>query len=162
MYIFVTINTNYFISEDICRHIHFFFLLLFEYSCLHFPTTKTYSFLYYQSQHCILGQFASFSLIVFYWLCYYYCLNFPPLPPFIQYHPLPQAIPTPLFIFMGHACKFFGYSISYTVLYIPWLFRSYLFVLLNPLTSLPILPHTSPIWQSSKHSVSVLLVSLVF
>ena len=40
--------------------------------------------------------------------------------------PLPPAPPTSsgnpphhsLFTFMGHACKFFGYSISYTVLYI--------------------------------------------
>ena len=42
-----------------------------------------------------------------------------PLPPSIQHLPLPQAIPTPLFMSMGHAYKFFGYSISYTVLYIP-------------------------------------------
>ena len=78
-------------------------------------------------------------------------LIFPPLPPFIQYHPLPQAIPTPLFIFMGHACKFFGYSISYTVLYIPWLFCNYLFVLLNPLTSYPF-PHT-PLLSSNHQNV---------
>ena len=30
-----------------------------------------------------------------------------------------QAIPPPLFMSMGHAYMFFGYSISYTVLYIP-------------------------------------------
>ena len=42
-----------------------------------------------------------------------------PLPPSIQHLPLPQAIPTPLFMSMGHAYKFFGYCISYTVLYIP-------------------------------------------
>ena len=43
----------------------------------------------------------------------------PPLPPSTQHSPLPQAIPTPLFMSVGRACKFFGYSISYTVLYIP-------------------------------------------
>ena len=32
---------------------------------------------------------------------------------------LPQAIPKPLFVSMGHAYKFFGYSVSYTVLHIP-------------------------------------------
>ena len=32
---------------------------------------------------------------------------------------LPQAVPSPLFMFMGHAYKCFGYSIVYTVLYIP-------------------------------------------
>ena len=46
-------------------------------------------------------------------------LNFPPLPLSTQHPPLPQAIPTPLFMSMGHVCKFHGYSISYTVLYIP-------------------------------------------
>ena len=40
-------------------------------------------------------------------------LSFPQRP-----HPLKQ-IPIPLFIFLGHVYKFFGYSISYTVLYIP-------------------------------------------
>ena len=44
---------------------------------------------------------------------------FPLLPPSTQPPPLPQAIPIPLFMSMGHAYKFIGYSISYTVLYIP-------------------------------------------
>ena len=44
---------------------------------------------------------------------------FPLLPPSTQDPPLPQAIPTPLFTSMGHAFKFFGSSISYTLLYIP-------------------------------------------
>ena len=41
-------------------------------------------------------------------------LIFPLCPP-----PLPQAIPIPLFMSVGHVYKFFGFSISYTVLYIP-------------------------------------------
>ena len=36
-----------------------------------------------------------------------------------QYTQLPQANPTPLFMSVGNAYKFFGYSISYMVLYIP-------------------------------------------
>ena len=44
---------------------------------------------------------------------------FPSVSPSTQHTPLPQAIPPLLFTFMGHECKFFGYSISYTVLYIP-------------------------------------------
>ena len=44
---------------------------------------------------------------------------FPPLPPFTQHSPLPQAITTPVFMPMGHTYKFLAYSISYTVLYIP-------------------------------------------
>ena len=41
------------------------------------------------------------------------------LPPTTQHSLLPQAIPTHLFMTMGHAYNFLGYSISYTVLYIP-------------------------------------------
>ena len=36
-----------------------------------------------------------------------------------QQPPLPQAIPPPLFMSMGHACKSFACSTSCTVLYIP-------------------------------------------
>ena len=46
-------------------------------------------------------------------------LIFPPLPHSTQHVPLPQAFPTTLFVYMGHAYVFFGCSISYTVLYIP-------------------------------------------
>ena len=58
-------------------------------------------------------------LIIFYYLCYYSCPNFSPFAPFHPAPLLPEAIPTPLFMSMGHAQMFFGYSISYTVLYIP-------------------------------------------
>ena len=44
---------------------------------------------------------------------------FPPLPPHTQQPIFPQAIPTALFMSMGHVYKFFGYSISYSLLYIP-------------------------------------------
>ena len=57
-------------------------------------------------------------LIMFYGLWYYSYPDFPPLHPSTQHPVLPQAIPPPLFMSMGHAYKFFGYSISYTVLYI--------------------------------------------
>ena len=46
-------------------------------------------------------------------------LIFPPLPPSTQYPLLPQALPTPFFKSTGHAYKFFGSSISHTVLYTP-------------------------------------------
>ena len=45
--------------------------------------------------------------------------QFYPFAPSTKRPPLPQAIPTQLFMSMGHGYKFFGYSISYTVLYIP-------------------------------------------
>ena len=78
-------------------------------------------------------------------------LNFTLCPP-APSNPLPQAMPPPLFMPMGHAYKFFGYSIFYTVLYIQWLFCNYLFVLLNSLTSSPIPQYPPPIWQPSKCS----------
>ena len=44
---------------------------------------------------------------------------FPTFPPSTQHPLLPLAISTHLFMSMGPVYKFFGYSISYTVLYIP-------------------------------------------
>ena len=58
-------------------------------------------------------------LIIFYVLCYY---SYPDFSPFACLH---SATPTTsgnthtLFMSMGDVCKFFGYSISYTVLYTP-------------------------------------------
>ena len=45
---------------------------------------------------------------------------------------------------VGHAYKFFDFYISYTVLNIPCLFCTCQFVLLNPSTFSPILPHPLP------------------
>ena len=94
-------------------------------------------------------NFIYLYLITFYYSCPYYY----PFDPLHPAPPLPQAVPPPSFMFMGHAYKVFGYSISYSVLPSPWLFCNYLFVLPNPLTNSPILPHAPPIWQPSKHSL---------
>ena len=78
--------------------------------------------------------------------------------------PLPQTIPTPLFMSMGHVYKFFGYSISYTVIYSSWLTCKSQFVLFNPLTSSPISPYPHPNHQNDVHIhgfFSVLFVCLV-
>ena len=64
-------------------------------------------------------QFNIFILIIFYWLRYYHCPDFSPLALLYAACPLPWAIPIPLLMSMGHVYKFFGYSISCTVLYIP-------------------------------------------
>ena len=64
--------------------------------------------------------------------------------------PTPSGHPPPLFMSMSQAYKFFGFSISYAVLYIP---VAILFVLFNPLISSPIPLHLPPIWQPSKHSL---------
>ena len=65
-------------------------------------------------------------------------LIFPTLLPLHPAPPIPQAVPLSLFTSMSHAYTFFGYSISYTLLYIPMLWCNFLFVLLNTLTSSPI------------------------
>ena len=46
-------------------------------------------------------------------------------------------------------------TIPFPMLYFtsPWLFCNHLFVLLNPLTSSPIPPHSPPIWQPTKYSL---------
>ena len=103
-------------------------------------------------------QWISFILLFFFFIFLFLFLlqlsQFPPtlFSPSIWQPPLLQAIPTPLLMSMGHAYKFIGYSISYTVLYIPWLFCKYLFVL-NPLISSPIPLLLPPIWQPSKRSL---------
>ena len=88
-------------------------------------------------------------------------LNFLPFPSSIQHYTLP-AIPTLLFMSMGHVYKFFRYSISYTVLYTPWLFCNYLFVLLNPFLFFTHPPDSShlDIIKMFYDFVSVLLVHL--
>ena len=66
---------------------------------------------------------------------------FPPLLPSTQHPQLPQAIPSPFFMSIGHACKFFGYSISYVLYFTSlWSFCNDLFIVLIPLTFSPILP----------------------
>ena len=72
-----------------------------------------------------------------------YILIFPHLLLSTQHAPHPQAIPVPLFVSMGHACKFFGYSLSILYFTFPWLICNYIFVLLNPLLCLPF-SHTHP------------------
>ena len=44
---------------------------------------------------------------------------FPLLPPSTQHPPLPQAIPTPLFMSVDHMYRLFGYSVPCTALYTP-------------------------------------------
>ena len=73
---------------------------------------------------------------------YYSCPNFPPFSPIHQAPPTPAG--NPHIIVHVQGCKFFDYAISYTVLYIPWFFCIYLFVLLSPLTSSPFPPHPFP------------------
>ena len=103
---------------------------------------------YYRCLLCTLFYF----LIIFYWLCYYSCSDFSP------FATSPPGTPYSLRQFPYH-CSCPGVmhisslATPFPVLYFtaPWLFCTYLFVLLN-LTSSPIPTHTPHlIWQSSKH-----------
>ena len=77
---------------------------------------------------------------------------FPHLLPCTQHPPLPQAIPTQLFMYIGMCINSLGTPFPVLYLTSPWLLCSYLFIL-NPLTSSPIPPHAPPIWQLWKHSL---------
>ena len=109
----------------------------------------------------------TFFETIFYCLCYYSCPNFPPFPPSTQYPPFPPAIPTPLFMSIGCAYKFFGFCISYTILNIPVYFVPInlcflipaLFCLFSPF---PLQSGSHPNNLHTCDSVSDLLVSFVF
>ena len=100
---------------------------------------------------CKTPKITKYFYIIFYWLCYYSCASFSPLPLHHPAPPLPQAIPTPLFLPMGHVYKFFGYSISYTVHPHGYSVTTYLYFLIPSLLH-PFSHNTPPIWQPSKWS----------
>ena len=77
-----------------------------------------------------------------------------------------QSPPWGLFMSMGHACKFFGFSISYSILNILLSILYLPIMLLNPCTFSPLYPfsHTADNPPNGIHiydSVPVLLVCLV-
>ena len=93
----------------------------------------------------LLGIICIISFLsIFYWLCYYSCPIFSPL-----YSPLPCTLPPtyippdPWFVSMGCTYKFFGFSISYTILNLP-LFCAYQLCFLFPVPFFPIFPHPLP------------------
>ena len=83
------------------------------------------------------------------------------LPSSTQHPSLPQAIPH------HYSCPWVMHITSLAAPFptpfftSPWLFCNYIFVLLNPLTSSPILPHPPPNWQHINISESTFL-SLFF
>ena len=93
--------------------------------------------------------------IIFYWLCYYSCLDFFPFcpPPPSNLHSFRQS---PHHCSCPWVMRISSLATLFPMLYFtsPWLFCNYLLVLPNPLTSSPIPPHPPPIWQPWKHSVS--------
>ena len=97
-------------------------------------------------------------LIIFYamfmlwfWSCYYSCLDFTPAPATEPCHSLrtsPRHCSCPWVMHIS------SLATPFPILYFisPCLFCNYPFVLVNPLTSLPIPPYAPPIWQPSKSS----------
>ena len=73
----------------------------------------------YLRRHCTKHIY----LFIFNWILLTMLLHlswfFPLLYPSTQHPPLPQAIPPPLFMPMGHVYKIFGCRMSYIILYIP-------------------------------------------
>ena len=57
-----------------------------------------------------------FLLSISYWLCYYSCPKFSPYTSLCPVPSFPPASPPRQFMFMGCTYKFFGFSISYTIL----------------------------------------------
>ena len=84
--------------------------------------------------------------------------NFFPFAPLHLVHPFPSAIPSSWFTSMGHACKFFGFSLSYIFSYQLCFLISVLFCPFSPF-SLP--PDNAPNDPHSHDSVHVLVVCLV-
>ena len=111
--------------------------------------------------------FSFLFLSIFYWLCYYNCPNFfSPLHP----HLIPASTTlqhsSPKFMSMGYTCKFFGFSVSYTILNLPLSILCLLIMLLLLCTFPPSLPSPSPLnslfVMSISDSVPVLVVCLGF
>ena len=112
---------------------------------------------------------SKFFQIIFYWLCYYSCPDFPPLPPQPSTsHSLRQS---PHHCSCPWVMRISSLATPFPILYFmyPRLFCNYLFVLFNPLTSSSIPPHRPAIWQPSKCSpypwfclCSSCLLSLLF
>ena len=105
-------------------------------------------------------------LSIFYSLCYYNFPNFPLLPP-SALHPPTLQHSLPQFMFMGCTCKFFEFSVSYTILNLSTSISCLPIMLLIPCTFPPILPFPLPTENSPcdvhfSYSVPVLVVCLGF
>ena len=95
-----------------------------------------------------------FSLFIFHFLNYILLIMLLQLSQFFPLHPPPPSNPHSLRQFPHHCSCPWVMCISslatpFPILYFisPWLYCNQLFVFLNPLTSLPILPNIPPIWQ---------------
>ena len=92
-------------------HCNYIFLLYIFYCLLLYII---YIIVYYFIVYILL--YIYIFIYIYYWSWSYSCPNFPPLPPSTWYSHSLQLSPHPLVNVLGQACKFFGFSISYTVL----------------------------------------------
>ena len=120
------------------------------------------------SYNFITESFYTLSLLIFLFFKVHFIDYAITVVPFFSplYSPLPCTLlptsipPPPQFMSMGHACKFFGFSISYTILNPPYLFCTYQLCFLF---SVPF-PHShtvpSPLITLHVISISVILFLL--
>ena len=101
-------------------------------------------------------------LSIFYWLCHYSCPIFSfPLAPSTLHPPALQPSPPPEFMAKGCTYKFFGFSVSYTILNLSPSILFLLIVLLLPCTfPRPFSPSPSPL--KTLHVISISLILFLF
>ena len=89
-----------------------------------------------------------FFISLSHWLCYYSFPHFPlfPHPPCT---PQPSSIPPPQFMSMGCTCKFFEFSVSYTILDLSLSILCLLIMLLLLCTFPPLFLPSPPHWNPS-------------
>ena len=118
-------------------------------------------------QICFFLFFKYVLLIMLLQLSHFFSPLYPPLPCTI----LPTSTPLPYFMSMGHTYKFFGFSISHTILNLPQSILYLPCMLLNHCTFPLILPPLSPSQPPTDNppcdlhfcaSVPVLVICLVF
>ena len=92
--------------------------------------------------------------------------HFFPFAPFCLVPPFSSAISPPWFMSVGHACKFFGFSLTYTILNLPLSILFLQIMLLDPCTIslFPVFQSQTDIPPNDPHtydSVLILVVCLV-
>ena len=152
---------------------YYFFLFLFFYSCFSFSFSPLFPSTLHPSPTSIpplsscpwvehIRSLASLFPILFlishclfctYHLCFFFPVPFPPFFPHFYPSPpcttLPASILHPCFMSLGYTYKFFGFSVSYTILNLPLsiLFLPFMFLIpctFSPISHLP-LPADNPL-----------------
>ena len=75
---------------------------------------------------------------------------------------LPSSNSPPQFMSLGHTCKFFGFSISYTILNLPLTILYLPIMLLIPCTFFPILPALCLLPTDNLNVISIFVILFLF